>query len=376
MLPRAGIAESLPSGINQLPPVSGRLPYFHEARRVTERLKPDWVFCGHIYMAAAARHVANRTGAKLWLQIHGIEAWGPPHHPWQEAMPGSVPNRTPHCLQPWRRRVAERFKGWRRSWLGMPLAHATRKAADSADRVTLVSRYSRSRFLSWAKVAPHRATVLPDTVSERFNWQGDRKSLRQKLALPEGKVLLTVARMSSGEQYKGQDRVIRALPAVAKLQPDIQYWVAGSGDDQPRLAALAKQFEVEERVHFLGRVSNADLPALYRTADLFVMPSTGEGFGISFLEAMACGTPALGLDQDASRDPLQDGGLGIVANPVRLVEGIIAGLTAVDAQSLAQRTEQLFGRQAFQSQVDALFQDGATAAQRERQMTSGAQCAA
>ena len=108
-------------------------------------------------------------------------------------------------------------------------------------------------------------------------------------------MLLTVGRMDSRERYKGHDLVIAALPALVAKGHDVAYVIIGDGDDRARLENLARDTGMSERVHFLGAVEPERLVEAYRMADLFVMPSTGEGFGIAFLEAMACGTPALGL---------------------------------------------------------------------------------
>jgi phosphatidyl-myo-inositol dimannoside synthase len=89
----------------------------------------------------------------------------------------------------------------------------------------------------------------------------------------------------------------------------VKYLVVGRGDDRPRLAKLALNLGVAERVVFAGFVPTADLAAHYQLADAYVMPSQ-EGFGIVYLEALACGIPVLAGDADGSADPLQDGKLG------------------------------------------------------------------
>ncbi len=86
---------------------------------------------------------------------------------------------------------------------------------------------------------------------------------------------------------KGQDLVIRALP----LLPGVHYQLAGSGEAEASYRALADELGVAERVHFLGPVANADLPALYNAADAFVLPSVSEGLANAWVEALACGTP-------------------------------------------------------------------------------------
>ena len=109
-------------------------------------------------------------------------------------------------------------------------------------------------------------------------------------------MLLTVGRMASCERYKGHDHVIAAIPDLVRRGHDVVYLIIGEGDDRARLEEIARKIGVAERVRFLGAVDQEHLAGSYRMADLFVMPSAGEGFGIAFLEAMASGTPAFGFD--------------------------------------------------------------------------------
>lgn len=74
--------------------------------------------------------------------------------------------------------------------------------------------------------------------------------------------------------------------------------------NRPRLEGLAREIGVSDRVRLVGALPRETLIGAYRMADLFVMPSTGEGLGVAFLEAMACGTPVLGLDVAGARDAL------------------------------------------------------------------------
>jgi glycosyltransferase involved in cell wall biosynthesis len=127
--------------------------------------------------------------------------------------------------------------------------------------------------------------------------------------LVDAKILLTVARLRSTDIYKGVDVTIKALPQIAKTFPNVKYLVIGRGDDQSRLTKLAADLGVAGRVIFAGFVPTENLAAHYRLADAYVMPSQ-EGFGIVYLEALACGIPVLAGDADGSADPLQDGKLG------------------------------------------------------------------
>jgi len=118
---------------------------------------------------------------------------------------------------------------------------------------------------------------------------------------------------------------------------------------------MVKKLGVTEHVSFLGKVEDEKLKQLYKTADLFAMPSTGEGFGIVFLEAMSQGTPALGLNEDGSTDPLQDGELGIVATKETLCEEILNALNNKADKNLPEQVQKIFGKQNFNEHVSTLL---------------------
>ena len=111
------------------------------------------------------------------------------------------------------------------------------------------------------------------------------------------------------------------------------------GDDRGRLEGLAREVGVSERV---------------RMADLFVMPSTGEGFGIAFLEAMASGTPALGLGVAGARDALADGLLGTAVSEDSFSATLVRLMAAQkpDPQKLAVAARARFGRRQFVASVN------------------------
>ena len=119
-----------------------------------------------------------------------------------------------------------------------------------------------------------------------------------------------------------------------------------------------------ERVHFVDVFGQDVLVDAYRKADLFVMPSSGEGFGIAFLEAMACGTPALGLAARGAVDALADGEFGIMASDPDFAR-VLARLLATpkpDPLALADAVRSRFGYAAFSSQVSNIMRRIARAA--------------
>jgi phosphatidylinositol alpha-1,6-mannosyltransferase len=194
--------------------------------------------------------------------------------------------------------------------------------------------------------------LLPNTVDEAFT-PGDGSALREAWGLQGKRVLLTVARMDSRERYKGHERVIAAIPQLVGKGHDVIYVVLGEGDDQPRLVVVANKSGVGDRVWFMGAVGRQTIIDAYRAADLFLMPSTGEGFGIAFLEAMASGTPAIGLAVAGARDALADGELGIAVTEDELPAAIERALSAArpDPEVLACATRARFGHKPFAASV-------------------------
>ena len=295
-----------PPMVRQLQARRGRIAYSLTALTEALRRPVDVVFCGHLFMAPLARLVARLKGARLVIQTHGIEAW---------------PIPTP----------------------------AQRAAVGAADLVLSVSRYTRAQVQSWASLPPERLLVLPNTVGEGFT-PGDGAALRKAWTLEGRKVLLTVGRMDSRERYKGHDRVISALPELAAQLPNLAYVIIGEGDDRPRLEALARELGVADYVRFMGvQPEDVKLDA-YRMADIFVMPSTGEGFGIVFLEAMACGTPALGFSAAGAKDALAAGELGVLVSEAADLSAALAQAATGSAQRgpmLAKAVRDRFGYESF-----------------------------
>ena len=231
------------------------------------RSRPQHLYCGHINLAPMVEAICKPFGIPFTVLTYGKEVW--------ETLPTSKV-----------------------------------KAFQRATRIWTISRYSRDRLCESNAVDAGKVDFVSCSVDGRtFKPEEKEARLVEKYNLHHSRVLMTVARLWSGDRYKGVDVTIRALPEIAKSFPTVKYLVLGRGDDQPRLAALAEELGMGDRVVFAGFVSDEDLVAHYNLADAYVMPSQ-EGFGIVYLEAMACGVPVLSGDADGSSDPLQDGTLG------------------------------------------------------------------
>lgn len=114
------------------------------------------------------------------------------------------------------------------------------------------------------------------------------------------------------QRYKGADQLIEALAIARRERPDLTVDIAGSGADRPRLEALAQARGLGDAVRFLGFVDEATKLSLLRQAVANVFPSPKEGWGITVMEAAACGTPSLASNSPGLRDSVRDGITGLL----------------------------------------------------------------
>lgn len=308
-LQREPFAE-LPKGIVQHPPKSGKLAYTFHALRLAVFRRPEIVYCGHAFMAPLAHLVAKIAGAKLVAHVHGLEVW-------------------------------------------QPLSPLAQRGLAAADLVLCVSHHTASKVTEAVNTFPERCAVIYNTVDERFV-PGDRAAARARFHIPEAATVLSiVSRLDPGQRHKGHDRVIPLLADLANEVPGLTYLIAGTGGDRDRLEALARDTRASNIVRFLGFVADEDLPDLYRASDLYVMPSHGEGFGIAFVEAMCCGTPALGLDLGGAGDALRDGELGRAVAEAGFPQALRTAVLAAppDRADLAARTRTAFGWPRFAARL-------------------------
>ena len=291
-----------------------RTKRLHKARFVIASLRealstrPSLIVCGHIHLMPLVWPLARLAGSRTVMVAYGTEAWNP---------------------SPWLRRAARR-----------------------AHLVLSISQFTASRMIEWG-LPPDGVSVVPNPVDgellRRVGARGPRRGPR----------LLTVARLDGSDRHKGVERVIKVLPQLLERERELRYLVVGSGDDLPRLRALASELDLDDVVEFRQDVTDDMLPGVYSEADLFVLPSTGEGFGFAFIEALVCGTPVLAGNRDGSREPLLDGRLGRLVDPLddaALTRGVLEGLKArhLDAAGRAALREEVlraYGFEAFRDRV-------------------------
>lgn len=191
------------------------------------------------------------------------------------------------------------------AWLRLP--RARREGLQRADFVVAISEYTKQRAIEVNGVSAERFYVLPNALecdAERFTLEQDQPLLASEMRL------LSVCRLDAGEQYKGVDTVIEALPSIVAQVPNVQYFIVGGGTDVEWHKQLARNVGVADRVHFLGFVDDAKLRACYKSCDVFVMPSAGEGFGFVYLEAMQYDKPVVAARSGGAPEVVEDGVTG------------------------------------------------------------------
>lgn len=213
-----------------------------------------------------------------------------------------------------------------------PFASMKRWALRRADRITAVSEDLRRHVIALG-VDASRVSVIPMGVdTTRFSPEMRSQELRDRWR-GDSPLLLFVGRLA---EKKGARYAIEAMPQILASQPAARLVLIGDGPERAMLEALASRLGVVERVTFLGAIPNADLPAYYAAADVFVGPSVvarsgdRESFGVVFAEAMASGCPPIATDVGGIADLVVQGDTGLliaernaqaVADAVRLLCG-------------------------------------------------------
>jgi glycosyltransferase involved in cell wall biosynthesis len=280
------------------------------------RHRPDLILTTHANFTPVAAWLKKFRGIPFAAVAHGVEVWRVP---------------------------------------GQRLRHGLLQA----DAVMAVSRFTRDQLLREFTLVADRVRLLPNTFEpEQFNPGPKPRHLLERFRLkPDQPVILTVSRLAGADRYKGYDQILRALPAIRQAVPLVRYILGGHGSDRGRIEALVHGLKLEDAVTLAGYIPDHELCDFYNLCDVFAMPGKREGFGIVYLEALACGKPVLAGNQDGSVDPLLDGELGVLVNPDNISE-IVSALTAMltrrhplailqQPERLRRRVVETYGYQQF-----------------------------
>jgi phosphatidylinositol alpha-1,6-mannosyltransferase len=244
----------------------------------------DVVILSHVNMAMAGLAIKMlNPKCNVWLIAHGIEVW-------------------------------------------RPLSKVKRWFVSKCDKVICVSNFTREEMIRRHHIDSHKCVVLNNAVDsfmivpDSFI-KPDYLLNRYKLSSKDI-ILFTLTRLAATEQYKGYEQVIKVIDKLKVSIPNIKYVLSGQYDhiEETRIKNLIAQHGVEDQVILTGFVNEAELPDHFLMADLFILPSKKEGFGIVFIEALACGLPVICGNVDGSMDAIRNGELGKAVNPDDLDE--------------------------------------------------------
>src|SRR5450759_3691933 len=193
-----------------------------------------------------------------------------------------------------------RHQGWVNDPPQSHIHSVERWMARRADAVIVCSYYMRGHVADIFDIDERRVAVIPNGVDpSELRPTGDLQALRREFAAPEEKLVLLVGRLV---YEKGFQLALDALPGVIDRVGDVRFLVAGSGTHESELKAQAERLGLSGHGTFLGWIGDDVLHSLYRIADLCVVPSIYEPFGLVALEAMASGCPCIVADTGGLRE--------------------------------------------------------------------------
>lgn len=339
---------------NDYPPRAGGIQFFVEA--LVRRLPPDEVvvyapaWAGAAAYDAAAAYPVERHPRALMLPVPTVarrareiaRRYGCDRVVFGAAAPLGL--LAPGLREAGVRRSVGITHGHEAGWALVPGGRtAVRRVGAAVDVLTYLGEYTRTQ-ISKALAPADRAKLVQlhaGVDADAFTPGTGRAERRAALGLGERPVVVCVSRLVA---RKGQDALIRALPAIRAGVPGAALLLVGSGPDEKRLRALADRAGVTTDVIFSGGVSAADLPSFYAAGDVFAMPCRTrrrgldvEGLGMVYLEASATGLAVVAGDSGGAPDAVLAGRTGHVVDgrsPAAVADRI-AGLLADPAAAAA-----------------------------------------
>ena len=289
---------------------------------VTKGLKSDLVILSHVNLLLFAKIIKTISPkTHIILIAHGIEVWGK--------------------LKLWKLRfLQQQVEIWA----------VSNFTAKNLNEVNAIPK-SQIKVLNNC-LDPF--FVIPENFSKPLN-------LQKRYGLTKhDKVIFALSRLSYLEQYKGYDKVLEMLK---DLPNNIKFILSGKADEEEkrRISKLVEKYSLAERVTVTGFLSEDELTDHYLLADVFVMPSKKEGFGISFIEAAACGCPSIAGNIDGSTDALLHGELGELVNPESVteirqaIEKMLHAQTFSSPPLLQKKCIENFGFEQYRGKVSTLL---------------------
>ncbi|HEU5304997.1 MAG TPA: glycosyltransferase family 4 protein [Gemmatimonadales bacterium] len=319
----ANVVDRVSIRSRRLRTLHGLLVWSHRAAALARAINPEFVWCGNFKPAGyPARWIRKRAGIPYGIIFYGTDLL---------------------LLQ----RQIQRSLTKRRT---------ARALIGSASALVAISGWTQklchSVFgqLGFDSARMDVRTLSLGTDPEQFRPDIDSSVVRARYGLNGRRWLITVARLT---RHKGIDIGLQAVAQLCRRYPDLAYLVVGSGGDLSRLQGLAHDLGVADRVCFLTDVPDRDLPGLYNSAEIYLglsrqMEGNVEGFGISLVEAGACGIPVVGGRSGGIPDAVREGETGLLVDSERLDDVCSAISRLLDDRGAARRLG-AGGRQAVET---------------------------
>ena len=288
-----------------------KVRFIRESLRLSK--EADLIVCGHVAQLPVAwlARCFKRT-LRYTLVAHGIEVWRP-------------------------------FSFWER------------RALKGAEKIYCISEFTRGEILRRVNLDESRLVVLPNALDPSLELS--TASPAKPVEIP---VILTVARLSRSDRYKGIDHLIEAMPAILRAEPAAKLRIVGRGDDRNRLYMRARELKVAGAVEFVGFVSDEKLREEFDRCRLFALPSEKEGFGLVYVEAMAHARPCLGARAGGTPEVItsETGVLVTYGDIPGLAAAVMSALTRSWSEAALLERARHFSYSQFQSRLAALLPGG------------------
>lgn len=296
------------------------------SKAIRQLTRPNVIILSHINLAIIGLLIKLvNPKCKIWLAAHGIEVW-------------------------------------------RPLSFIKKKMLKRCDKIICVSNYTQQQMISRHNIDKDVCIVLNNAIDPFMQLPIDfikPQKLLERYGLNSSQpVIFTLTRMAGTEKYKGYEQVIKAISLLKDQFPDIKYILSGKYDtlEELRINKLIAEHDVENQVILTGFIDETELSDHFLLADMFVLPSKKEGFGIVFIEALACGLPVICGNADGSIDAIRNGELGKAIDPEdttglynAMIEYLKVPLTVSKRKQLQQQCLQYFNEKDYRDKLQLLL---------------------
>ena len=290
---------------------------------------PDIIIITHVHLAVVGLIVKTvNPKCKIWLIAHGIEVW-------------------------------------------RPLSVSQRLMLKICNKIVCVSNFTKQQMITRHNADEKKCEVLNNAVDTFMklpvSFEKPRALLEKYRITENNPVIFTLSRLASTEQYKGHDHVIKVMSRLKQSFPEIRYILAGKHDhkEEIRIQKLISAHNVDKEIILTDFLSEDELTDHFLLADLFVLPSKKEGFGIVFIEALACGLPVVCGNADGSVDAIDHGRLGTAINTddldeleMAIKDSLKQPLTEAKRKFLQLECLKLFNETDYMNKIEKLIVNG------------------